>query len=212
MQIYFWVECYRILNPVDFNRIRFNEYFIEKELRNILGLRNSSKIVCNIGYLGKHKNQSFLLHIAERKELSNVDFLLVGDGWNRTRLEKMINDKNLTNVHLVGVRNEISDILKMSDIFVLPSILEGLGTVVLEAQACGTPCIISENVTIETDMGLGLVQQIPLLEEDAWVLAINTTEKKVFDYRTIIDAFSSRNVTIDKCISLIESIYKGTKI
>ena len=109
----------RILNPVDFNRIRFNEYFIEKELRNILGLRNSSKIVCNIGYLGKHKNQSFLLHIAERKELSNVDFLLVGDGWNRTRLEKMINDKNLTNVHLVGVRNEISDILKMSDIFVL---------------------------------------------------------------------------------------------
>ena len=200
----------KVLNPVDFNRMTKMNGLTGQALRRELGLRSNSKVVCNVGYLGKHKNQAFLLQLAGKDEMLNTDFLLVGDGWNREKLEEMVRSKALMNVYFAGVRNDISAILNMSDLFVLPSILEGLGTVVLEAQACGTPCIISENVTMETDVGLGLVQQIPLINEDAWVRAINDSEKKAISPETIIGEFSKKNITIDKCIELIETVYEGT--
>lgn len=199
----------RILNPVDFNRIGVFDAERIQQLRIELGLRKNSRVVCNVGYLGKHKNQAFLLKQAGRPELKDVDFLLVGDGWNRSQLEGIIQDQHLENVHLVGIRTDVPDVLRVADVFTLPSILEGLGTVVLEAQACGTPCIISEHVTKETDLGMGLVQQVPLLDENAWVNEMRTVCRPVLDREDIIATFIEKKVELAACCRMLNQIYKG---
>lgn len=199
----------RVLNPVDFNRVRTCYDVDEEKLKKELGIRKGCRIVCNVGYLGKHKNQMFLLKLAQDPRLSDVEFLFVGDGWNREKLENTIKESNIKNVHLTGVRNDIPSILKISDVFVLPSILEGLGTVVLEAQACGTPSIISENVTKETDLGMGLVQQIPLSDEESWINEMIGVEKPELTEEEIMQCFIENNVELSSTIQLIESIYKG---
>lgn len=199
----------RVLNPVDFERIGNTDINAENRLRKELGLRKYCRVICNVGYLGKHKNQAFLLQIAKHQKMSHVDFLLVGDGWNRKNLEEIIKTDNLKNVHILGIRNDIPLILRLADVFVLPSLLEGLGTVVLEAQACGIPCVVSENVTMETDLGLGLVYQIALSDEERWIEAILSIKKPKITSEEILTKFIDKNVEIGACYRLIKSIYEG---
>lgn len=200
----------RILNPVDVSLYNSDDDSSDAAaLRRELGLRENSRVVCNVGYLGRHKNQSFILRLALEHPDDNIDWLLVGDGSCRGEFEKFAEDNSLSGVHFAGIRNDVPKILGMCDVFILPSVLEGLGTVVLEAQAAGTPCIVSENVTCETDLGLGLVTRLPLSEPDKWYDAIISVPRTEIDRAAIEKAFSDSGVEINKCTETVEKIYKG---
>lgn len=198
----------RVINPVDIKRfVDVSDELIIKT-RESLNLRENRKIICNVGYLGRHKNQIFLLQMASELDIEGIDLVIVGDGWNRKQLENYINDNAITNVTMLGNRNDIPELLHIADVFVLPSILEGLGTVVLEAQACGTPCIISECVTMETDMGLGLVKQIELGNKDDWKKSIiQCKQLNVLTTKEIESAFAQNCADVLSCVELVEKIY-----
>ena len=128
------------------------------------------------------------------------------------------------NVHFLGLRNDMENIFKDFDIFILPSKYEGLGMVLLEAQAAGIPCLTSTAVQPEADLGIGLIKRINL-EADMGVwkksvykmmdlpnvekkLRMGAFENKGYKMEDILDKFKdlygvvgSDEVEKEKCVS-----------
>ncbi len=96
--------------------------------------------------------------------------LLVGDGELHNTIEKKVKNLGLSDsVIFSGVRSDAHDLLQAMDVFVFPSIYEGLGIVTIEAQAAGLPCIVSDVIPKEADV-TDLIKKISLKEPlDVWV-------------------------------------------
>lgn len=143
-----------IPNAIDLEKYKFNES-IRKKVRKELNIENKF-VVGHIGRMAKQKNQIFLLKVFQKVHQvnSNAVLLMVGDGPLRNEIEKEILKLDLKeNVRLLGVRNDVPNLLMAMDIFVLPSLYEGLPVVCVEAQATGLKCVLSENITKEMDCG-----------------------------------------------------------
>ncbi len=90
--------------------------------------------------------------------------LLVGDGPGRADVEQQVNAMGLGNkVHFLGTRRDVPDLmLGAMDLFLFPSLHEGLGLVLIEAQAAGLPCIVAKNVPDEVDVIPTAVKRLSL--------------------------------------------------
>ena len=121
-------------------------------IRQELGLSNQ-RIICHVGRFNKQKNHSFLIDIF--KEILDNDpdsiLLLVGDGELRKEIEDKVNSLNLQgNVRFLGVREDVPQLLKASDLLLFPSYYEGLSVVLVEAQATGITCVVTNSLANET--------------------------------------------------------------
>ena len=118
--------------------------------------------------------------MAEADKISNNRclFILVGDGQLRAQIEKMVNEKSLDDkIIFLGNRQDVERIYNAMDIFCLPSLFEGLPVTALEAQACGIPCLLSDTITNEADLGVSAYKQLALEDNpDKWVQMIYTLE------------------------------------
>ena len=121
-----------------------------------------------IGYVGnlniRQKNLLFLIDIINELSEINPDihYFLMGDGIDRERITSSVKEsKNAEKVHLTGRISNIPDMLQAMDIMLLPSCYEGLPNVVLEWQASGLPCIISDRITEECKV-CNLVNYLPI--------------------------------------------------
>lgn len=116
---------------------------------------NESFVIGHVGNFSPPKNYPFLLEVlAEARSLDDrVHLLLVGNHARSPDIERLIADKGLGNcVVLAGVQSPIAPFLQAMDAFVFPSVREGLPVSVVEAQAAGLPCFISDAVTREVDV------------------------------------------------------------
>src|SRR5690606_27745744 len=94
----------------------------------------------------------------------NTHLVLVGDGPLRHRIQQRVADLELSsNVHFVGLRSDVAKVmLSTFDVFVLPSLHEGLPVVAVEAQAAGLPCVLSDTVAPEATVVPALVTRLSL--------------------------------------------------
>lgn len=142
------------------------------ELRRLeFGCNNDSLLLLNVGRLVTQKNQEFLIDIAEKLYNRNISFklIIVGDGELKDHLQEMIIHRGLEAfVSLVGRRNDVYELMYAADYLLLPSLYEGLPTVVIEAQAMGLYCLVSDHVTSECDLNLSLVDFLPIEKPDIW--------------------------------------------
>ena len=99
--------------------------------------------------------------------------VLIGDGEERDTIEKMVTDKNLqSKVMFLGEQDDVAQLLAVMDVFIFPSVYEGFGIAVIEAQASGIPCIINETLPDTLDV-TGFVHRKPLAgQEEDWAKAI----------------------------------------
>ena len=121
-------------------------------IRQELGISNQ-RLICHVGRYNKQKNHSFLIDIF--KEIHKIDsdsiLLLIGDGDLRKEIEDKVNRLNLrSNVRFLGVRDDVPQLLKASDLLLFPSYYEGLSVVLVEAQATGIKCIVTNSLADET--------------------------------------------------------------
>jgi len=130
-------------------------------------------VVGHIGRFNQQKNHSFLLDVFAEvvKQLDDAVLMLVGKG----ELEQNIKEKAMQlgiqdKVIFTGIRQDIPDLLSAMDIFVFPSLYEGMPNTVIEAQANGLKCIVADTITREADIS-GLVEYLPL-DIKTWVDAI----------------------------------------
>lgn len=108
---------------------------------------NDDIIVGMVGRLWKQKNPTTFVKAAVSILSSgiNAQFVVVGDGDLRKELETIISRAGCSkNIHLLGWRDDTVNLLKSMDIFVLPSLWEGMPLAILEAQSTGLPCIVSD--------------------------------------------------------------------
>jgi len=152
-----------IPNAVDTKKFAYNEE-IRRQMRESLGI-NDDAIVCgHVGRLHPAKNHIFLLEVFRDflKVQSNAILLLVGDGELRAEIEEKITSLGIDkSVMMLGSRGDVSELLQAMDIFVFPSRWEGLPVTVVEAQASGLPCFISDTITKDVNTS-SLVEYIPI--------------------------------------------------
>lgn len=145
---------------------------IRKQVREELKLTQDSFVVGHVGRFAYQKNHSFLIDTFAQfmKYRQDAVLILVGDGPLRSEIEKKVENLNVRdNVKFLGVRSDIERILQALDIFVFPSLHEGLPVTLIEAQGAGLPCVISDAITEEVDMGMELVQFISLNNRTTWI-------------------------------------------
>ena len=138
-----------------------------EEIKNELGLPICSSIIGHVGSFVETKNHSFLIDIAEEvfRRLPNSYLLLVGDGALRKEIEMKVREKGMEErVIFTGVREDIPRLMRAMDVFVMPSLYEGLPVVLIEAQASRVPCVISDSITAEADIIREMVCGIGLRE------------------------------------------------
>ena len=138
------------------NAIDTSKYIEAKESRSAkreeLGIDKNDFVIGNIGRLHHQKNQLFLLDIfAEiKKKKNNAKLLMVGNGPLKESILKKAKELKIEdNLFLLSNRKDIPEFLSTMDVFVLPSLFEGLGIVAIEAQAAGLPVILSSGVSKE---------------------------------------------------------------
>ncbi|MCP4252713.1 MAG: glycosyltransferase [Candidatus Scalindua sp.] len=114
------------------------------DLRKKFNIPLNSSVVGTIAQFSEKKGLEYLLRSASvlLKDRRDVNFFLVGDGTIKSKLEQLCTDLKIeNNVIFVGERSDIPGMLSLIDIFVLPSITEGLPLALLEAMSCGKPVI-----------------------------------------------------------------------
>ncbi len=135
------------------------------EARSRLGIGPDEVVVGHVGRLDAPKNHSFLVEVAAEaaRRLSRLRVLLVGEGPARPAIEERVHALGLSSrTMFLGSRTDIPHLLPAMDVFVFPSLWEGLPLTVVEAQAAGLPCLISDCISAETDVAPGLVHRLPL--------------------------------------------------
>ena len=151
-----------IPNGIDLQRFRFDEKerVIQRKNLHLEG----TFVIGNIGRLCYQKNQSFLLDIFDKihRKVPSSRLLLVGEGEMFTKFQKKATSLGLDDdVIFYGTSNAVEKLLWAMDVFVFPSIFEGLGIVAIEAQAAGLPVICSDRVPPEA-LVTDLAQHLPL--------------------------------------------------
>ncbi len=141
-------------NGIDVEKFRFSPA-TRQECRNSLDI-GENLLIGHVGYMDEVKNHLFLLSAFAKalKKRSDITLLLIGDGDLRPQIEEYISSNGLEkNVILLGRRSDVDKLYQAMDIFVLPSLFEGLPVTLVEAQSSGLPCFASSAVTRQADLG-----------------------------------------------------------
>lgn len=165
-------ECIIMNNAINVEKFKFD---LEQRLKIRKKYFCEDKFV--IGHVGRfsyEKNQRMIIELAENilKNNVNIEFWLIGDGPDKKELEQYVLIHQMDkNIKFLGVQNNISALMSAMDMFLFPSIFEGLGIVAIEAQASGLPILSSDTVPQETKL-TPLIQYLPLNDKERWVTSI----------------------------------------
>ena len=137
------------------NVISVEKFVYNEELRSVIRSKMDAQnklVVGTVGRIAPQKNPLFALEVFESflKGHPNAAYWWVGDGPLADQVKTYIKDKGLTDhVKLLGSRSNTVEFYQGMDVFLLPSLFEGLPVTGVEAQAMGLPCVVSDNVTNE---------------------------------------------------------------
>lgn len=141
-------------NAIDSNMFKYDES-TRTTIRKQLNLDDNCFVIGNVGRFGSQKNHNFIIDVFEvlTQKYSDVKLLLVGDGGLMDKIKNQVAAKGIDDkVMFLGVRNDINKLLQAFDVFFMPSLYEGLPVSVIEAQAAGLPCLLSDTIDKETDI------------------------------------------------------------
>ncbi|UKH18960.1 glycosyltransferase [Actinobacillus pleuropneumoniae] len=162
-------ENFSIIN----NAINLDRYLYSEEkyrdLRHKLGW-GDKKVILYVARMNHQKNPLFALYIMRelKQSMPNAVLVYVGTGELKEQVQQYILDNNLDNVILLGLRNDVNGLMIAADLFILPSLFEGLPIVAVEAQAAGLPIILSENISIEAKL-VNSTYFLPINDVFLWV-------------------------------------------
>lgn len=192
-------------NAIYLQRYGYNDE-IRKKVRKKLKIKNNNILLGTVGRLTEQKNQKYLIDILKLLNDDKYKLIIIGDG----HLEEMLKDKakklNVeNNIIFTGSVNNVEDYMQAMDIFLLPSIYEGLGIVNIEAQVSGLPTIVSDNVPQEAKV-TDLIKFVSLKYIENWIEEIKNT--RIENRDSHIDDASQHGFNIEEESKKLEKIYK----
>lgn len=141
-----------INNAIDLEKFTYNEE-VRIIKRKELNIHENTLVIGHIGRFVTQKNHSFLIDIFNEvlKQREDAVLLLIGQGPLQQEIEQKVKDLNISDrVNFLGQRSDANELYQAFDIFLLPSLYEGLPVVGVEAQASGNLCYLSDDMTKET--------------------------------------------------------------
>jgi glycosyltransferase involved in cell wall biosynthesis len=196
-------------NGIEYNKFRFSND-IRKKMRDELNVGKNTLVIGHVGRFNKPKNHTFIIDIYHEivKLIPDSVLVLVGNGQLHAEIrEKAVNLNLLENIKFLGLRGDVDHMLQGFDQFVFPSLHEGLPVTLIEAQGAGLQCIISEAITKEVDMGLGLVHYLPLTEKRMWVDKVNNLASESKDRNISISKLAQKGYDIRKTAEITQNAY-----
>lgn len=145
-------NVYLLNNAIDLDKFKYNES-LRKKKRKELGIKDDTLAIGHIGRFVAQKNHDYLIDIFNEiyKKNNNSILLLAGQGPLMEDVKNKVKELNLENsVKFLGQRNDANELYQAFDVFLLPSLYEGLPVVGVEAQASGLLCYLSDDMTKET--------------------------------------------------------------
>jgi glycosyltransferase involved in cell wall biosynthesis len=160
------------------NGIVFDDFCFSEEVRDRkradLGLVGA-KVLLHVGRFDKVKNQSFIVDIFKKlnDEEGSYHLLFAGKGELLDTIKAYTKDIGVDDkVEFLGLRSDVPELMMVADTFLLPSIHEGLSVTLIEAQASGLPCIITDTLADESIIRPDLVERLPLGDAGAWAAKV----------------------------------------
>lgn len=158
-----------IKNAINLDIYKYNENK-RNQVRKLLNINNEF-LICQVGRFREQKNHKFSVDFFEQllNVNNNCKLIFVGDGPLENEIKEYVTYKNLKEkVIFLGVRNDVNEILQAMDVFILPSLFEGLGIVAIEAQASSLPCIVSDVVPREVQIS-DKIEFVSLNNIEEWI-------------------------------------------
>ena len=202
-----------ICNSIDIDKFTPLDEKERISVRNRLGIEKDACLLTDVGRLDFDKGHNLLLKALSLEGLKSKNFvlLLAGDGPAETQLKDLCMELGIQEkVKFLGRRSDIRDIVGCSDLFILPTINEGFGIVILEAMALKIPCVASDidgiKEIIDNDVNGILAQPAPIALSEAISRIIKDENKKM---RITDSAYIkvTNNFNIKGSIKKLEDIY-----
>ena len=143
-------NVYLLNNAIDLDKFKYDEN-IRKEVREELGIKDDILVIGHIGRFVEQKNHEFLIDTFNEvhKKNKNSVLLLVGQGSLQDKIKNKVEQLELKDsVIFLGQRDDANRLYQAMDLFLFPSLYEGLGMVLIEAQCSGLPCLCSTEVPV----------------------------------------------------------------
>lgn len=147
-----------------------------KEYRKLFGISEDSFVVGHVGRFIKVKNHPLIIRsFAELKKIRpNAKLVLVGEGGDMDKIQEQCKDLKIDkDVIFTGARADVPQLMRMFDVFIFPSLYEGLGIVLIEAQAAGLRCVVSKHIPQEAFV----TDHVSVIDDDTnykmWAQALN---------------------------------------
>ena len=181
-------KFYIINNAVDADKFKFDNR-VREEYRKKFNLDNN-KVYIQVGEFNDQKNHNFTIDFFSKvleKEPSSKLYL-VGTGEYFEKIKNRISEEKIENsIILLGRRDDVNNLLCMADVYIMPSIFEGLSLAAIEAQTSGINCLLSDCVSKDVDI-TNTCKFLPL-ELDKWIDAcLKQDNIRHNNYQKIIDA------------------------
>jgi glycosyltransferase involved in cell wall biosynthesis len=195
----------------------FREPVSREEVRAELGIPSSAPVVGHVGRFVAPKNHDFLMDVAGEilKRRPEAHFLLAGDGPLRQKIEAKARTNGFADkMHFVGTRTDVPRLMRGGmDVFVLPSLWEGLPITLIEAQAAGLHCVLSDTITHEVEVLTELLIPLSLSEPcDEWAektlgaLAGNETRIGL-----AVERIARSDFHIERSVSVLSHLYSSLR-
>lgn len=196
----------RPIDPFLFNRET------RQQLRHSLSLRDDQFVMLHVARISEVKNQFFLLDVfsAVHKQIPNSVLLIAGDG--PTDLMHRLQQHAATlcileHTKFLGMRSDIPNLLQAADLFLLPSLAEGLPGTAIEAQISGLPCLLADTISKESKI-TDLVTFVPITNgTQPWVDAILRENKNQRKRITMKNTIQSSGYDIELAAKKLEDLY-----
>ena len=193
-------------NAIDCDKFSYDESIRIKK-RKEFGIEEKF-VLGNVARFNVQKNHEYLIEIFKliSQKDENAVLMLVGNGERKKFIIDKIDQYKLNDkVIFTGVREDINDIMKAMDVFVFPSLYEGLPVTLIEAQASGLPCLISDTITDEVCI-TPLVEKLSINQEPmVWADKINLLNG--YSHKNFLENIKNRGYDINTSVSNLEKFY-----
>lgn len=164
-----------------------------------------------VGRLTEVKNHEFSLKIAHALKERGFDFtfFIVGQGGLENKILGLIKEYGLSeNVHLLGIRDDVPELMAGADLMLMPSLHEGFPVVLVESQAIGLKSVIANTISQEVDLGVNLIEFKDISLANDWIdYLLKFRKPKQLD--NVVDILSQRSFDIKKNADILTQLYRG---
>lgn len=184
------------------------------ETRKELGIPEDAFVIGHVGRFVEQKNHRFLVEIVAEvaKREPKTRLLLIGDGELRSQIEEQVTFFGLRDQTIfAGIRSDVPQLMQTMNTFLLPSLFEGLGLVLIEAQAAGTACLFSDVIPQEVDLVPPLMKRLSLSQSPSeWAQALLDQQANIsLTRQDALTQVKASIFNIESAVTRLEDIYQA---